>query len=145
MKTLKINHVAVWILVLLQQVIGAVWYSPYAFAGKWVELVGRSMGDFENAGLMPYFVSILSAIITTYIIAYLFKKLGVENFISGMFYAFIFWFGFLFTELTTFNSFELRPFGLTFIDAGKSLITFLVSGFILGMWTKHDEVVSDKQ
>lgn len=144
MKTLKINHVAVWILVLLHQLIGAVWYSPFAFAGKWVILIGRPMADFENASILPYFVSIVASVVMTYTMAFLFKKLGVENFLSGMFYSFIFWFGFLFVELSTFNSFELRPFGLTFIDTGKSLITFLVSGFILGMWTKHDELNSAK-
>lgn len=102
------------------------------------------MADFENASILPYFVSIVASVVMTYTMAFLFKKLGVENFLSGMFYSFIFWFGFLFVELSTFNSFELRPFGLTFIDTGKSLITFLVSGFILGMWTKHDELNSAK-
>jgi len=138
MKTTKINHVAVWILVLVNQVIGAVWYSPFFFAEKWVELTGKTMSDFSNAGVAPYLFSIAASIITTYTIAYLFKKLSVQNFATGMYYTFIFWLGFLFVELATFNSFELRPLGLTIIDALKSLVTFLVSGFVLGIWKKHD-------
>lgn len=134
----KINHVAVWILVLIHQIIGAMWYSPYLFAGRWVELTGKTMKDFENAGITPYFVSIIGAIITIYTMAYLFKNLNVENFIKGLYYAFIFWFGFLFVEILTFNSFELRPIGLTLIDAGKSLITFLITGFVLGTWKKYN-------
>lgn len=138
MKTLKINHAAVWILVLIHQIIGAVWYSPFLFAGKWTELIGKSMSDFENASIMPYAFSIAASIITNYVMAYLFVKLGVENFIKGLYYAFLFWLGFLFVEYFTFNSFELKPPGLAFINTGKSLVTFLVSGFILGMWNKYD-------
>ena len=138
MKTLKINHAAVWILVLIHQIIGAVWYSPFMFAGKWTELIGKSASDFENAGMMPFVISIAASIITNYVIAYLFVKLGVENFIKGLYYAFIFWLGFLFVETATFYSFELKPIGLALINSGKSLVTFLISGFILGMWNKYD-------
>lgn len=140
MKKLKINHVAVWILVLLHQIIGGMWYSQIAFAGKWTELMGKSMSDFENAGFTPFIFSIINAIIMVYSMAWLFKKLNVENFVNGMRYAFVFWLAFLFVELATFNSFELRPFGLTLIDAGKSLVTFLISGFVLGFWKKYDSV-----
>ena len=138
MKSLKINHVAVWILVLVHQIIGGMWYSQIGFAGKWTELMGKSMSDFENAGITPFIFSIINAIIMVYSMAWLFKKLKVENFVNGIMYAFIFWFAFLFVELATFNAFELRPVGLTLIDAGKSMVTFLVSGFVLGMWRKHD-------
>lgn len=142
MKTLKINHTAVWILVLIHQIIGAVWFSPFVFAEQWVHLTGKTMSDFSNATMIPYFVSIAGSIITIYAIAYLFEKLHVESFITGLFYAFIFWFAFLFVELMSFNSFELRPYGLTFIDAGKSLVTFLVTGFVLGVWKKYDAPVT---
>ena len=135
MKSLKINHAAVLVLVLIHQIVGAIWYSPFAFAEKWMSLIGNSMSDFENASFTPYVVSIIGAIITNYIIAYLFVKLDVRNLVKGMYYAFIFWLAFVFVELLTFNSFELRPYGLTFIDAGKSLAAYLISGIILGAWT----------
>lgn len=138
MKTLKINHAAVWVLVLIHQVIGGFWFSPFAFANKWIELTGKSMADFSNATFVPYVISIFGAVVLCYTMAWLFKKLNVTNFITGMTYAFLFWFAFLFTELLTFNSFELRPFGLTFIDAGKSLVTFLISGFLLGTWKRYE-------
>ncbi|MDZ4713113.1 MAG: hypothetical protein SGI89_12415 [bacterium] len=82
MKTLKINHVAVWVLVLIHQVIGAIWFSPFAFAAKWVEYTGKSMADFSVATIAPYVISFVSAIITICITAWLFKKLHVENFMN---------------------------------------------------------------
>jgi hypothetical protein len=101
------------------------------------------MQDFENADITPYIFSIINAIILNYAMAYLFLKLNVENFMRGLYYAFIFWFAFLFVELLTFNAFELKPIGLTLIDSGKSLVTFLVSGFVLGTWKKFSSVTSD--
>ncbi len=143
MKTLKINHAAVWVLVLIHQIIGAMWFSPFLFAEKWMQLMGKPMQDFENADITPYIFSIINAIILNYAMAYLFLKLNVENFMRGLYYAFIFWFAFLFVELLTFNAFELKPIGLTLIDSGKSLVTFLVSGFVLGTWKKFSSVTSD--
>jgi len=143
MKTLKVNHAAVWILVLIHQIIGAAWYSPFLFAEKWMQLMGKSMQDFENADITPYIISIINAIVLNYAMAYLFKKLNVENFMRGMYYAFIFWFAFLFVELLTFNAFELRPVGLTLIDSGKSLVTFLISGLVLGTWKKFNSISTD--
>ena len=145
MKTLKINHAAVWILVLVQQIIGGIWYSPFMFAEKWINLTGKTMADFSNASMTPYIVSILNSIIMLYVMAYLFKKLNVESFVTGLFYAFLFWIGFLYVELVTFNSFELRPYGLNLINGGKSFVTFLVSGFVLGMWKKHDDTTVEEQ
>lgn len=138
MKTLKINHAAVFTIVLIQQVIGGMWYSPVLFAGPWIQLTGKTMADFENATFTPYVVSIVASIITTYIMAYLFKKLHVDNFLKGLFYALLLWLAFLFVEMMTFNSFEMRPVGLTLINSGKSFLTFIVSGFILGMWKKFE-------
>jgi len=120
----------------IHQIIGAMWFSPFLFAEKWMQLMGKSMQDFENADITPYIISIINAIILNYAMAYLFLKLNVENFMRGLYYAFIFWFAFLFVELLTFNAFELRPIGLTLIDSGKSLVTFLISGFVLGTWKK---------
>jgi len=144
MKSLKINHAAVWILVLLHQIIGAMWFSPFLFADKWMQLMGKSMQDFENATITPYIISIINAIIMNYSMAYLFRKLNVENFMKGLYYAFIFWFAFLFLEIMTYNAFELRPVGLALIDGGKSLVTFLVSGLVLGTWKKYNTENSDQ-
>jgi len=61
----------------------------------------------------------------------------------GVYYAFIFWFAFLFVEILTYNAFELRPIGLALINSGKSLVTFLVSGFVLGTWKKYKREISE--
>lgn len=136
MGDLKINHVAVWMLAVLHQVVGFFWYSPYLFADKWVQLTGLKPANFENQSPLPYAISFLGAVVTCYAMAWLFRRLRVETASRGLQFGLVLWSGFLFFELLTFNSFELKPYELAFINAGKSLVTFVLSSMVLGAWIK---------
>lgn len=136
-RKVQINHMAVWILVVFNLLLGFIWYSPYVFGNEWMRLLGKDMMFFNNAGMTPFIVAIITSIGTIYTIAWVFKKLQVDGFFTGVVYGLVFWFGFLFCELLTIDQFELRHYGLTWINAGKSLITFVVSGFVLGLWSRY--------
>lgn len=138
-KTVEINYIAVLILVLLNMILGFIWYSPYIFGNEWMKLLGKDMSFFKNAGIMPFIVAFISSVFTIYTIAWVFKQLQIQSFIKGIFYAIVFWFGFLFCELLTIDQMELRHYGLTWINAGKSFVTFVMSGFLLGFWNRFSE------
>ncbi|MBD0327754.1 MAG: DUF1761 domain-containing protein [Pyrinomonadaceae bacterium] len=133
----KINHLAVWVLVVVHQLIGALWYSPLLFANRWAALAQLTAADFESSSSLPYFISLVGALILIYVMAYIFKTLRVQSLPQGLLFGFLFWLGFLFTELLTYNAFELRPLGLALINGSKSLVTFLVTGATLGAWRKY--------
>ncbi len=136
---LKINHAAVWILIGFSFIVSLMWYSPYFFGNEWSRLLGKQMTDFNNAGVKPFIVSIMSSTVTIYLLAWVLKKLQAEGFIKGVFYSLVFWFGFVFCEGLETDQFEMRSYALTWINAGRTLVTFTVSGFLLGFWTKHHE------
>ncbi len=46
MKQLKINHLAVWVNIVLLHILGSVWYGPL-FGEPWMEMVGLTMADAE--------------------------------------------------------------------------------------------------
>jgi hypothetical protein len=104
-----------------------------------MSLLGKTPQQFENSGLMRYVVMFVSSAITIYTLAWLFKKLEVKSFYKGIFYALIIWFGFSFCETLYIDKNELRHYGLTWINAGRSLVTFAVSGFLLGLWNRFSE------
>lgn len=137
MNALKINHLAVWVLVVVHQLIAALWYSPLLFADRWTALAQLSAADFANPSGVPYFISLAGALVLVYVMAYMFKVLRVQSLPQGLFYGFLFWLGFLFTEMLTYNAFELRPLGLALINGSKSLVTFMISGATLGAWRKY--------
>ena len=136
--TVRINHAAVWVLVIVHQLIGWGWYT--IFGEQWLNLHARTMTDIDRThNLGAYVMAIVAAIVTNYVLAWLLGRLNAVNAIAGLKTAVICWLGFLFVEYATicvFSAFETNPWPLILIDMGRSLITFAVSGLVLGAWRK---------
>lgn len=139
----KINHVAVWILVVFHQIVALLWYAPFLFGNKWMELLNKTSEDFSASSPLNYIIAIITALAMTYLLAWLFKELKINTALRGLFYAFIFCVGFLFLEMLTVGIFSLRPFGLTVIDGGMYLVNFLIAGIVLGAWKKYETAASE--
>ncbi len=135
----SVNHVAVWALAIVHQVIAFVWYSPWLFSARWIQLTGHKEADFANPSPLPFVISFVGAVVLCYVVAWLFSRLQVRTASLGLSLGLLFWAGFLFFELVSFNAFELKPYELALINAGKSLVTFGVTGFVLGFWHKSQK------
>jgi L-cystine uptake protein TcyP (sodium:dicarboxylate symporter family) len=137
--TVKINHVAVWILVLVHQLIGWGWYT--IFDEKWLNLHARTMTDIERThNVGAYVFAIVAAIIVNYALAWLIVRLNATNAIAGLKIALLCWFAFLFVEHSTialFSAFETNPWPLILIDMGRPFVAFSISGLVLGAWPKR--------
>src|SRR6266700_1869472 len=109
----KINHLAVWILVIFDQVLGATWYSASLFGEPWLRYSGKTMADMNAShGMEPYIVAIVAAIVLNYALA------------------------FLFVDYATIAAFSMKPWQLVFIDMGRAFVAFGVAGLLLGAWRK---------
>jgi hypothetical protein len=137
--TTKINHLAVWILVVVHQIIGWAWYA--IFGEKWLNLHARTMTDIERTHKVgAYVFAIVTAIIVNYALAWLIGRLNATSAIAGLRIALVCWLAFLFVEYCTiavFSAFETNPWPLIFIDMGRPFIGFMVSGLVLGAWHKR--------
>jgi len=137
----RINHLAVWILVVVYFLIGWGWYS--VFGEKWLNLHARTMTDIErphNVG--AYVFAVLTAIIVNYTLAWLISRLNATTAVGGLKIALICWFGFFFVEyasIVLFSAFETNPWPLILIDMGRPLVAFAVSGLVLGAWRKRTD------
>ncbi len=135
----KINHVAVWVLVLVHQLIGWGWYT--IFGEKWLNLHARTMTDIERThNVGAYVFAIVAAIIVNYALAWLIVRLNATNAIAGLKIALLCWFAFLFVEHSTialFSAFETNPWPLILIDMGRPFVAFSISGLVLGAWRKQ--------
>ena len=139
----KLNHVAVWILVVFHQIVAIVWYAPFLFGNKWMELLNKTTEDFSASSPVKYIIAIITALAMTYLLAWLFKELKINTPLRGLFYGCIFCISLLILEMLTVGVFSLRPFGLTVIDGGMYLVNFLVAGIVLGAWKKYEIAPSD--
>jgi hypothetical protein len=135
----KINHVAVWILVVVHQLIGIGWYA--VFGELWLRYHAKTMTDIEQPhDLVPHLVAIAASIAVNYGLAFLINRLGASNASAGLKIALGCWFAFLFVEFATisaFSAFETNPWPLVFINMGRAFLAFAVSGLVLGAWIKR--------
>ena len=137
MKNLRINHPAVIILTVAYQLMAMAWYG--IFAQQWMSLNNFTEADFTDQSPVPYIYAIITALITNYAFAVLFKKLKVEEVGLGIKVAALCWLGFTFAEISTINMFSLNPFALSLVDGGKSFLAFVISGIVLASWKKYEK------
>ena len=132
----KINHRAVWILVVVYFLIGWGWYA--VLGEKWLNLHARTMTDIERThNVSAYLLAFVAAIFVNYTLAWLISRLNATNVVAGLKVALVCWFAFLFVEYATicvFSAFETNPWPLVFIDMGRPFVGFAVSGLVLGAW-----------
>lgn len=140
----KINHVAVWILVVVHQLIGIGWYA--VFGELWLRYHAKTMTDIEQPhDLVPHLVAIAASIAVNYGLAWLITRLEANDAICGLKIALGCWFAFLFVEFATisaFSAFETNPWPLVFINMGRAFLAFAVSGLVLGAWTRRPAAVA---
>ena len=135
----KVNHLAVWILVVVHQLIGFGWYA--IFGELWLGYHARTMTDIErNHDVTPYLVAIAASICVNYALARLIIAFEARSATCGLKIALGCWFAFLFVEFATvsaFSAFETNPWPLVFINMGRPFLAFAVSGLVLGAWQKR--------
>jgi Protein of unknown function (DUF1761) len=140
----KINHLAVWILVVVHQLIGFGWYA--VFGELWLRYHARTMTDIEQThDFVPYLVAIAASIAVNYALAWLISRLNATSAVAGLKIAIVCWFAFLFVEFATvsaFSAFETDPWPLVFINMGRPFLAWSLSGLVLGAWQKRAPAVA---
>ena len=135
----KINHLAVWALVVIHQFIGWGWYT--VLGEKWLNLHARTMTDIERThNVGAYVLAIATSVIVNYTLAWLISRLNATSAVAGLKIALLCWFAFLFVEYCTiavFSAFETNPWPLILIDMGRPFVAFAISGLVLGGWRKR--------
>ncbi len=136
----RINHPAVWILVVIHQIIGFGYYT--LFGNLWLNLHAKTMSDIDTPhDFTPYLAAIVTAIVVNYALAWLISRLGISSAFPGLKVALLCWFCFLFVEHATvsaFSAFGTNPWPLVFLDMGRAFLCFAASGLILGGWQRKD-------
>jgi hypothetical protein len=139
MKTSRVNHIAVWVLVLYFQLQSMGWYT--IFKNPWMKLSGITMEMAENSTAMPYIFAILSTALIVYAIAILFTKLHIYSAKNGIAYGILFNFAFLFLPIITMDMFSKTPFALSMIDAGNYFLFFIITGLVLSLWKRYKKEI----
>ncbi len=107
----KINHLAVWILIVVYFLIGWGWYA--ILGEKWLNLHARTMTDIEQThNVGAYVLALLASIAVNYTLAVLIARTNPTSVWCGLKVALACWFAFVFMEYATisvFSAFETNP------------------------------------
>ena len=138
----KINHLAVWILVVVDQLIGGLWYHTL-FGNRWLAYHGKIMTDIDQykGDYTPFIVSIAAAITINYTIAWLIRRLNIASAGGALHVALVCWFAFLlmpYATIEAFSAFGRNPAEIVLINMGHTLVLFALGGGVLGAWQRKN-------
>ena len=140
MSKLKINHMAVWMSVVLLTILGFTWYGPL-FGDTWMGMVGLDPAEVEanppGAGI--WITNLIATVVPMYALAWLFTKIPVESALQGLGIGLLIAFSFVFLSRMTSNMFAQNPYGLTWITGGFDMVALSIAGLVLGAWRKYDK------
>ena len=140
MKELKINHLAVLVAVVLQFVLGFLWYGPL-FGEPWMGMVGLDMATVEAnpPGAGEWITNIVSAVVSMYVLAWLFTKIPVTSLLKGLLVGLLIGFSFVLLSIMTSGMFAKDPYGLAWITGGFTTVGLGIGGAVLGAWKKYKD------
>ena len=134
----RINHIAVWVLVVVYFLIGWGWYAIWG--DTWLNLHAKTATDIERThSVGAYLLAFVASTVVNYALAWLISRFNATNAVAGLKIALVCWFALLFVEYATisvFSAFETNPWPLVCIDMGRPLLGFAISGTVLGAWRK---------
>jgi hypothetical protein len=137
---LKINHLAVWVCIVVVHALGFLWYGM-VFRESWTALVEldptkTQQTASETALWIANSVSIIAPI---YLLAWLFVKVNVTSGVQGAIIGLLIIFCMYHLPQMTAYLFAARPYGLSWIHGGYYLVSFAIVGFVLGSWKKFEQ------
>jgi len=128
------NIIAVIVVGLIYFGIHMLWYFPFLFGKKWLELVGKESEPKEKI-IRDTIIMIPTSIITILILAIILDLTNTTTILGAMIIGIILWIGFVFTIGFNQSNFNDRTSILLFlIEYGFYLLGFLIAGIILVIW-----------
>jgi hypothetical protein len=121
-----------------QFVLGFLWYGPF-FGDPWMGMVGLDMATIEAnpPGAGEWITNIVSAVVSMYVLAWLFTKIPVTSLLNGLLVGLLIGFSFVLLSIMTSGMFAKDPYGLAWITGGFTTVGLGIGGAVLGAWKKY--------
>lgn len=133
-----LNWLAILAAVVVNMVLGFLWYSPVLFGSYWQKLMGFKDADMKGGSSMTWLVMVVGEVITAVVIAVFVKWLGTTSLMDAL------WLGLMFGALHLFPTLTNAYFGgmgkkdkvmAAWVDAGYVVVAYVLVTMIL-VWMK---------
>jgi hypothetical protein len=128
-----INRSAVFLAVVLHQMLGYLWYGVF-FAKPWLAGLDKLSSDIDTSAPLPYILDVVGWLVASLVMAWLVVRLDIRSARGGAMLGFVLWLGLAVPALLPHYAFiGLKPVVMA-IDAADLLIACVMTGAILGAW-----------
>lgn len=134
MNTAKINYLAILAAAVATFILGAIWYI--AFQTPWMELSGVTEEESAAGGISSFIISFTTYLLGAYALALLLHSMNISTWETGLATGALIGALMVGGNIFTNNAYEMKPIGLSVLNAGFSAISFAMMGAILGGWKK---------
>jgi hypothetical protein len=134
----KTNHLAIVVSAIVYFLIGGAWFG-FLFSSAWIQAVGKSMEEIQKTTLPPaalYTLALVAALVLNYGLNWILQRAGKQGVVEGVKVAIALWIGIVATTVGPIFMFSGSSLRLFAIDAGYPLVAMVISGAIVGGWTK---------
>lgn len=137
MMGMDVNYIEVLVSGVFMMFLGYLWYGPL-FGKPWMKLMGITKSNMEGKGsemAKSYSLMFISALILSYVFAYILNAFEVNSILMATTAAFWTWLGFIATTMYAGVIWTKKPLKLYAIDSTYYLVGLIGVGIILTLWT----------
>lgn len=127
----QVDYFAVILATVATMILGFLWYSPVLFGNAWVKAIGKKMEDMSGGGPLTYLLTALTALGGSYILALLITLPDETTIASGIGIGLLVGLA-IALKIGMNYLFEGRTLKLFGITVSYHLVSFLISGLIIG-------------
>jgi len=129
------NPWAVVAAVMVNMVIGALWYSPLLFGNRWLKAIGKRPEDISQEDASKSMaLSIVPATVSALLLALACGMLNIQTAAGALLTALMISVGFIGMNAFNLVLFEGRSMVVTVINTGYTWVSFSVGAIIIALW-----------
>lgn len=131
-----LNIWAILVAVLIEVVIGAVWFNaPFAFNKQWLAGIGKTAEQVAaDASPLSIVAAVVGALITAVGMAIVISSMGITTVVGGLGIGLLAAIAFSANAAFIKDRFEGRPLNLTLINGLHDIVIFALMGIVLAIW-----------
>lgn len=139
--SVNVNYLAILVASVVSFLLGWLWHSPVLFGKMYMKLSNMDKMDKKKMDAMKkgmgqsLFFQFVVTLVTAYVLAYFLNYAGAKTIVDGAMVGLWAWIGFVATVMIGMVIWERKPFKLFLINAGHVLVSLVVMGAILAVWT----------
>jgi hypothetical protein len=137
----SINWLAVVVCVVVNMIVGFIWFSPRIFFTVWWKGIGKSESDVPGSGSMgmTWALTVLASFVEAVFMSLMVTAMGSmtpggATLVSGATAGAVLWLGCVAPTSLVNKLFAGHGLKIWAIEAGNHLVTFVLFGAILGAW-----------